>query len=121
MQLFVVVPKSDSSFPDPSDTTLRNGRTSYIASGVLQEMTSVLERLNLDSPRAFLLRGEHIFHLLNRHFRVKLTRSQGCAEEFDYGLAPRLHQLVTVIVDARHPVVVGRSTQSSTGHHCVYV
>jgi len=42
-QPFVFVPKSDRSFPDPRDTTLRDGRSPYIAAGVLQEMPFVLE------------------------------------------------------------------------------
>src|SRR5258708_35381483 len=42
-QPFVFVPKSDGSFPDPRDTTLRDGRSPYIATGVLQEMPFLLE------------------------------------------------------------------------------
>ena len=32
-QLFVFVPKPDSSFPDPGDASLSYGRTSYVATG----------------------------------------------------------------------------------------
>jgi hypothetical protein len=51
-QLFVFVPKPNGSLPDPGDTTLRHGRPPYVATGVLQEMPFVLERLNLDTPPA---------------------------------------------------------------------
>jgi hypothetical protein len=77
MQLFVFEPKPDGSFPDPGDPTLRDGRAPYVATGVLQEMPFVLERLNLDAPPALLLLGEHLFHLVNGHLRMKLTCSQG--------------------------------------------
>jgi hypothetical protein len=47
MQLLVVVPKPDGLFPDPGDAALRDGRTSYIATGVLQEMPFVPQQLRL--------------------------------------------------------------------------
>jgi hypothetical protein len=34
-QPFVFEPKPDGSFPDPGDTTLRNGWAPYVATGVL--------------------------------------------------------------------------------------
>jgi hypothetical protein len=49
-QPFVFTPKRDGSFPDPGYTTLRNGWTPYVATGVLQKMPFILERLNLDYP-----------------------------------------------------------------------
>jgi hypothetical protein len=67
-QPFVFEPKRDGSFPDRSDTTLSDGRPFYVATGVLQEMPFVLERLNLDAPPTFLLPGEHLSHLVNSHF-----------------------------------------------------
>ena len=119
-QPFVFVPKSDGSFPDPGDTTLGNGWPPDIATGVLQEMPFVLERLNFDDPIAFLLLREHLFHLINVHLRVKLTCSQGCAEKRDHGLPPRLHQRVAVVIDATKPGV-GGSGQPSPSNHCVYM
>ena len=61
------------------------------------------EGLNLDAPPAFLLPGEHRFRLVSGHLGTKQTRSQGRADELDHGVPPRLHQLVAVVVDARHP------------------
>jgi hypothetical protein len=62
---FVFVPKPDDSLPDPCDTTLRNGRSPYVATGVLQKTLFVLKRLNLGAPPTFLEMGEHVFHLLS--------------------------------------------------------
>jgi hypothetical protein len=62
-QLFVVVPKLDSSLPDPGDAALRDGRPSYITTGVLQEMPLVLEQLNLDAPPASLQMSQQVSHL----------------------------------------------------------
>jgi hypothetical protein len=53
-QLLIFVPKSDCSFPDPSDATLRDGWAPDIATGILQKMPFVFERLNLDVPPTFL-------------------------------------------------------------------
>ena len=119
-QLLVLLPKSDSSFPDPGDTTLRDGRPPYVATGVLQEMPFVIERLDLDAPPTFLLLGEHLFYLVNGHLRMKLTRSQGCAEKRDHGFPPRFHQRLAIVVDARNPDV-GGPVQPSPGKHCVYM
>jgi hypothetical protein len=88
---FVFTPKADGSFSDPGDTTLRDRWTPYVTTGVLQKVPSVLERLNLDYPAAFLFLREHLFQLFNRHLRVKLTCSQRCAEKRDHCLPPRLH------------------------------
>jgi hypothetical protein len=65
MQLLVLVPKPDGSFPDPGDTTLRDGGPSYVSTSVLQEMPFVLKRLNLDAPPAFLQMSEQVSHLAN--------------------------------------------------------
>src|SRR5260370_26522031 len=119
-QPLVSVPKPDGSFPDPGDTTLRDGRPPYIATGVLQEMPFVLERLNLDAPPTTFLLGEHLFHLVNGHLRMKLICSQCCAENRDYGLPPRLHQQVAIVVDAGNPDV-GGPVKPSPGDHCVYM
>jgi hypothetical protein len=118
--LFVFEPKPDASFPDPGDTTLRDGRPSYVAAGVLQEMPFVLERLSLDVPPASLQMNEQVFHLVNGQLRPKLTRLQGCAEKRDHGLPPRRHQQMAIVVDARNPNV-GRPVQPSPGDHCVYM
>jgi hypothetical protein len=120
MQLLIVEPKFDGSVSDESDPTLRNGRPFYLATGVLQEMPFVLERLNLNAPPTFLLLGEQFFQLVNVHRCMKLTCSQGGAEKLDNRLPPGLHQSVAFVVDARHPHV-GEPVQSSPRYHCVYM
>ena len=64
-QLFIFEPKPDGLFPDPGYTTLSDGRPPYVATGVLQEMPFVLERLNLDAPPAFLQMSEQVSHLVS--------------------------------------------------------
>jgi hypothetical protein len=118
MQLLVIEPKFDGSFSDECDPTLRDGRSFYVATGVLQEMPFVLERLNIDAPPPFLLLGKQLFQLVNCHLCMELTCSQGGAKELDDRLPPGLHQKVAVIVDARHPLV-GKPVQPSPRYHCV--
>jgi len=64
-QLFVFVPKSNSSFPDPGDASLSNGRPSYVATGILQEMPLVLKWLSLDAPPAFLQMSKKVIRLVS--------------------------------------------------------
>jgi len=47
-QLFVSVPKPDSSMPNPRDATLSNGRPPYVAACVLEE----IPYLDRDETRA---------------------------------------------------------------------
>ena len=54
-QLFVFVPKPDVSLPNVGDAALGDGRPSYVATGISQEMLFRLERLNLDTPPTTLL------------------------------------------------------------------
>jgi hypothetical protein len=103
--MLVVEPKFDGSFSDECDPTLRDGRPFYVATGVLEEMPFVCERLNLDAPPRFLLLGEQLFQLVNCHLCMELTCSQSGAEKLDHRLPPGLHQRVAVVVDARHPRV----------------
>jgi hypothetical protein len=51
---------------------------------------------------------------------AQLTRSQGCAEQVDHGIAPKLHQTVAIVVDASHPGT-GATVQSSWSNHGVYM
>jgi hypothetical protein len=71
-QLFVFVPKSDSSLPDPRDAALRDGRPSHVTTGILQEMPLVLEKLNLDAPPASLQMTQQVPHLAGGQLRPDL-------------------------------------------------
>src|ERR1051326_3462962 len=49
-QFLIFVPEFRCSLSDPGDATLRGGRASNVASRLLQEVSSVVKGLNLDSP-----------------------------------------------------------------------
>jgi hypothetical protein len=103
MQFFVFEPKFDGSFSDEGDSTLRDGWPLHIATGVFQEMRFVLERLNLDYPRAFFLVSEQRFHLANGHRHTKLLRLQGCTEKIYHCLPAHLASYLRTLNRERRP------------------
>jgi hypothetical protein len=62
--------KPHHSFPNVCDTPLRNRGPLYVPTCIPQVMRFGFEGLNLDTPPAFLLRGEDRFDIANRHLRV---------------------------------------------------
>src|SRR6266568_1363458 len=99
---------------------LRDGRSSGVAPRVFEEMTFVLEGLDLDAPPTFLLLTEELFELPTRNPGDKLTCFRGCAKNCDHGSLPRPHQGFTIEKGTGNPNF-GRVVQSSRSHHGVYM
>jgi hypothetical protein len=57
-------------FSNVRDAPLCNRRAFYVPACILQVMRFGFERLNLDTPPAFLLLREYRFHLADCDFRV---------------------------------------------------